>query len=279
MDRRIVRYCLLILSFLVAGCIHSDEPVTKCTLATTTSTRDTGLLDALVPKFQQQTGIEVKVVAVGSGQALELGRRGDADVLLTHAPNAERQFVAEGHGIERRTVMTNDFVLLGPRSDPANVGQENSIRAAFDRIAKTQSAFVSRGDESGTHQKERAIWRQAEVAPTGDWYIQSGSGMAQTLRMTSEKGAYTLSDRGTFLAQRDHLELLILFEGDSLLRNQYSVIVVNPTKHPHVQAEAARQFANFLLSPEIQAIIGSHGVDKFGEPLFYPFDAPQDAGR
>ena len=268
-----MRFVLLLLSLTIAGCGGPAKPVTTITMATTTSTRDSGLLDVLVPMFERQTGIEVKVIAVGSGQALEMGRRGDADVLLTHAPDAEKQFVAEGYGTQRRLVMYNDFVLVGSKSDPANVREEDSITAAFTRIAKSESAFVSRGDESGTHMKEKGIWKQAGTSPQGRWYIQTGSGMAQTLRMASEKSAYTLSDRGTFLSQRDRLGLVIVSAGDPMLRNQYAVIVVDPKKHSHVEADAARQFADFLLSPETQAMIGSFGVEKYGEPLFLPHDA------
>lgn len=261
----------LILSLLsLASCGKSTEPAKTMTLATTTSTRDSGLLDVLVPMFEKQTSIQVKVVAVGSGQALEMGRRGDADVLLTHAPTAEKAFVAEGHGMERRLAMSNDFVLVGPKFDPANIGEANSITEAFIRIATRMSPFVSRGDESGTHMKEQGIWQMAKISPKGDWYIQAGSGMAQTLRMASEKDAYTLSDRGTFLAQRNDLDLAILFQGDSKLQNQYAVILVNPQKHPHVKLEAARKFADFLKAAEVQDLIGKFGVEKFGEPLFFP---------
>jgi tungstate transport system substrate-binding protein len=260
---------LAILATLI-GCGSAGEPAKTITLATTTSVRDTGLLKVLVPAFERQTGIEVLVVAVGSGQALDMGRRGDADVLLTHAPDAEEKFMAEGHGSQRRLVMHNDFVLIGPKSDPADLAGGKSITAAFARIAKTDSPFVSRGDESGTHLKEKRIWAEAGIIPDVDWYIDAGSGMAYTLRMANEKTAYTLSDRGTYLAQRSSLDLAILSQGDRLLRNQYSVIVVNPAKHPHVKVAAARRFADFLLSPATQSTIGRFGADKFGEPLFYP---------
>lgn len=200
---------LLFFALMLAGCEGAQKPATV-TLATTTSTRDSGLLDLLVPMFRKQTGIEVKVVAVGSGQALEMGRRGDADVLLTHAPEAEEEFVAAGHGLERRPVMFNDFILLGPHRDPAGVRDEEWITVSFARIAKAEAPFVSRDDGSGTHQKEQSIWQMSATVPEGRWYIEAGLGMAQALRMASEKGAYTLSDRGTFLSQRDSLELAIL---------------------------------------------------------------------
>jgi tungstate transport system substrate-binding protein len=239
------------------------------TLATTTSTQDSGLLDALVPMFRAQTGVEVKVVAVGTGQALQLGRRGDADVLLVHDPAAEETFMVEGHGGLRRAVMHNDFVLVGPRADPAEIKGQRSTAEAFARIARAAVPFVSRGDESGTHEKERAIWRQARIEPRGDWYIQAGAGMAQVLRMADQKRAYTLTDRGTFLAQRQGLDLAVLADGDPLLVNPYHVIVVSPAKHPGVHQGPARKFADFLLTPATQKAIADFGTDRYGQPLFF----------
>jgi tungstate transport system substrate-binding protein len=218
--------------------------------------------------FEKQTGIEVNVVAVGTGQALQLGRRGDADVLLAHDPASEKKFMDEGYGVLRREVMHNDFVLVGPKADPAKVQGEKSVAQAFARIERL-SPFISRGDESGTHQKEKQIWRQAKIEPQGDWYVRAAAGMGQVLRMADEKQAYTLSDRATFLAQRRGLDLTILFQGDPLLINRYSVIVVNPAPHPHVQHEAARRFADFLLSAEIQKAIADFGIDRYGQPLFF----------
>jgi tungstate transport system substrate-binding protein len=264
-----MRSICLLLAIVVAGC-KAEQPSKSITLATTTSTRDSGLLDALLPVFRKQTGIEVKVVAVGSGQALELGRRGDADVLLTHSPAAEDKFMAEGSGVDRRAVMYNDFILIGPPGDPAQVKGKKSIAEAFATIAKEQARFVSRGDESGTHQAERRIWKQADVKPEGQWYLQAGAGMGQVIRMADEKRGYTLSDRGTFLAQRKGLDLAILVEGDPLLRNDYSVTLVNPEKHPHVRHDDAKRFADFLVDPETQKLIGQFGVEQFGEPLFFP---------
>jgi tungstate transport system substrate-binding protein len=264
-----VRLVPALLALLVAaGC--SGRPAPTLTLATTTSTQDSGLLDVLVPRFREQSGIEVKVVAVGTGQALELGRRGDADVLLVHDPAAEQRFVAAGFGVGRRQVMYNDFVIVGPSADPAGVKGQASAAEAFRRIAAREAPFVSRGDESGTHVKEKAVWRQAGVEPKGAWYVRAGAGMGQVLRMASEKRAYTLSDRGTFLAQRGGLELAVLSEGDPLLVNQYSVIRVNPEKHPHVRKEAAEKFADFLLAAETQRLIADFGKDRYGQPLFFP---------
>jgi tungstate transport system substrate-binding protein len=258
----------------ILGCLGPDEKTASLTLATTTSARDSGLLDVLLPQFEKETGIAVKVIAVGSGQTLELGRRGDADVLLTHAPEAEEQFMAEGYGDLRRNVMFNDFVLLGPQHDPAQVQGQASIVEAFRRIAAAGAPFVSRGDESGTHMKERAVWEQAAVEPEGDWYLQAGVGMAAVLRMASEKGGYTLADRGTFLAQRADLDLVLVSEGDPLLRNPYAVLVVSAKKHPGVDAQAATRFCEFLLSPAVQRTIGEFGVDRFGQPLFSPWPDP-----
>ena len=259
-------------ALVLAGCSKTqDEGSTRTvTLATTTSTRDSGLLDVIVPKFEAWSGIEVKVVAVGSGQALELGRRGDADVLLTHAPQAERQFMSEGHGETRRAVMHNDFILVGAPSDPARVVGQVSITDAVRRIAHSNATFISRGDESGTHRKEKHVWRTAGIEPQREWYVRAGAGMAEALRMASEKQAYALSDRATFLAQRAQLDLTIVFEGDPLLQNPYAVIVVSAEKHPHVKHQAARRFAEFLLSPDTQAIIGQFGVERFGQRLFVP---------
>ncbi|MEQ8789608.1 MAG: substrate-binding domain-containing protein [Pirellulaceae bacterium] len=260
--------CTLALA-LVVGCAPAAGDSNTLTLATTTSTRDSGLLDLLVPLFEEQTGIEVKVVAVGSGQALELGRRGDADVLLTHAPEAEAKFMDDGHGGQRRAVMHNDFVLVGPASDPADVAGASTIADALRRIADSSSPFVSRGDESGTHMKELAIWKAAELAPEGDGYISAGAGMAAALRMAGEKQAYTLSDRGTFLAQGKSLDLKILHEGDSLLHNPYTVITINAEKHSAVNHRAAERFAEFLVSPAVQELIGQYGVEQYGQPLFF----------
>jgi tungstate transport system substrate-binding protein len=224
----------------------------------------------LIPKFRERTGIDVKVVAVGSGQALELGRRGDADVLLTHAPAAEQKFMDEGWGENRRSVMHNDFVLVGPTSDPAAINGATSAAEAFTRVADRKALFVSRSDESGTHQKEKEIWKLTGRDLNGDRYIRAGAGMAQVLRIAQEKQAYTLADRGTFLALGKELELEILSQGDVLLRNQYTVMITSTKKQPHVNAAAAQQFADFLVEPSTQKLIAEFGVEKFGEPLFFP---------
>lgn len=260
---------LIVLVLLLVATSCSTKRSETLTLATTTSTQDSGLLDVLMPLFRAQTGIEVKVVAVGTGQALQLGRRGDADVLLVHDPATEEKFMADGFGAERRDVMYNDFVLVGPPADPAGIKGPPAVAEAFRRVARRGSPFVSRGDESGTHQKEKEIWRQTGIEPKGDWYIRAGAGMGQVLRMANEKRAYTLTDRGTYLAQRQGLDLTILSEGDPVLVNRYSVIVVSPEKHPRVHSQAARQFAEFLLSPETQKAIADFGIERYGQPLFF----------
>jgi tungstate transport system substrate-binding protein len=262
-------------AILAAGCARSAQ-TQALTLATTTSTQDSGLLDVLVPLFREQTGIEVKVVAVGTGQALELGRRGDADVLLVHDPAGEEAFMASGHGELRRQVMHNDFVLVGPHADPAGVKGQTSAVKALARIARREAPFVSRGDESGTHQKEKHLWRQAKIEPRSQWYIRAGAGMGQVLRVASEKRGYTLSDRSTFLALREGLDLTILSEGDPLLHNPYSVILVSPAKHPHVRRVAAGKFTDFLLSPTGQEAIAAFGKDRYGQPLFFADAAAKD---
>jgi tungstate transport system substrate-binding protein len=265
--RLIVLNCTLLCLGLI-GCDSQHDPQ-AITLATTTSTRDSGLLDVLVPMFEQQTGVEVKVVAVGTGQALAMGRRGDADVLLTHAPPAEKVFMDEGHGSDLRPVMYNDFVIVGPRLDVAQVESKKDATAALKAIAEHAAPFVSRGDESGTHMKERLLWEAAEVQPNGDWYIEAGGGMAHCLRLASERQAYCLCDRSTFLAHQKHLDLAVVCEFDPALRNPYAVILVNPARHPDIHHTAAQQFADFLTSPAAQEVIRTFGREKHGQPLFF----------
>jgi tungstate transport system substrate-binding protein len=244
-------------------------------LATTTSTQDSGLLDVLIPLFERKTGYFVKTIAVGSGQAIAMGQRGEADVLLVHSPSAERKLISDGHGIGRRLVMHNDFVLVGPLEDPARIRGQRSAVESFKRIALARSLFISRGDHSGTHAKEKEVWGLAGIKPEGEkWYQQSGLGMGQTLSVASEKKGYTLTDRGTFLALRRNLALEVLVEGDRTLLNIYHVIEVNPTKWPKVNAEGAKALADFMVSKETQEVIRAFGVDKFGSPLFFP-----DAGK
>lgn len=243
-------------------------------LATTTSTRDTGLLDTLIPMFQERTGYTVKMVAVGTGQALKMGEEGNADVLLVHAPKSELTYMEGGFGTDRLLVMHNDFVIVGPSSDPAGIKGTATAAEALQKIASAKSVFVSRGDDSGTNKAELALWKAAGITAEGDWYLQSGQGMAETLRIASEKMGYTLADRGTYLAQKATLALDVLVEGDKALLNIYHVITVNQAKWPKVNYEGAKAFAEFLVSPEIQQVIATFGVDKYGQALFIP-----DAGK
>jgi tungstate transport system substrate-binding protein len=236
-------------------------------LATTTSVRDAGLLDAILPSFERRSGIRVKVVAVGSGQAMALGRRGEADILVLHDPAAEVAFVADGYGIDRRPLMHNEFVLVGPSADQAGV-RGLGAAAAFRRIAAVRAPFVSRGDSSGTHVKEATVWRIAGVEPSGDWYKESGQGMGATLVIADQLRAYTLTDIGTRLAHKAPLDLPILVEGDSVLSNPYHVILANPERFPHVQPSGARALWTYLLSEETQAAIGEFRREEFGRALF-----------
>jgi len=244
-------------------------------LATTTSTQDTGLLDVLIPIFEKQTGYFVKTIAVGSGQAMTMGQKGEADVLLVHSPAAEKKFMEDGFGVTRRLVMHNDYIIAGPGDDPAKIKGTKSAAEAFKKIAAAQALFVSRGDNSGTHSKEKEIWKVAGNKYEGEkWYQQTGLGMGQTLNVAAEKKGYTLTDRGTYLAQAKTLKLGILVEGDAVLLNIYHVMEVNPQKWPKVNIAAAKAFADFMVSKETQEIVKTYGVDKYGSPLFFP-----DAGK
>ncbi len=236
-------------------------------LATTTSTEASGLLRVLLPPFEQRHQVKVDVIAVGTGKALKLAEMGDVDAVLVHAPALEEAFVAAGHGVQRHPVMYNDFVILGPAADPAGIAAGRDALEALQRIAARQSVFVSRGDESGTHQMERQLWQAAGISPGGRWYLEAGRGMGEVIAMATERRAYTLTDRGTWLALRGRSDLQVLVEGDERLFNPYGVIAVNPQRHPHVQAELARVFIDYLLSAEGQERIRSFKVG--GEPLFF----------
>lgn len=246
-------------------------------LSTTTSTQDSGLLDMLVPLFEKQTGYSVKTIAVGTGQALALAARGEADVTLAHAPSLEKKYVQDGKMLNRRLVMYNDFVIIGPPADPAGIKGATRAVDALRRIAGTQSRFVSRGDNSGTQNLELALWKQAGIAPRGAWYIESGQGMGATLTIASERGAYTLSDRATLLVFGNRANLPIMVEKDRPLLNIYSVMEVNPANGPRVNTAGGKAFANFMVSPEAQAVIRAFGVEKFGQPLFVPLAGKTDA--
>jgi tungstate transport system substrate-binding protein len=256
---------------LVSGGTPVQAQEKTVILATTTSTQDSGLLDVLIPIFEKKTGYFVKTIAVGSGQAMAMGQKGEADVLLVHSPTAEKKFIAEGYGINRRLVMHNDYIIVGPPDDPAKVKGLKLASEAFKKIGSANALFLSRADKSGTHSKEMDIWKTSGIKPEGEkWYQQTGLGMGQTLNVTAEKKGYTLADRGTYLALKKNLGLDILVEGDAILLNIYHVIEVNPAKWPKVNVPGGKAFADFMVSNETQAIIKTFGVDKFGSPLFFP---------
>jgi len=269
---------------LLAACSPAATPtpppepeVKDIILATTTSTQDSGLLDVLIPAFEQKTGYVVKSVAVGTGQALKMGEEGNADVLLVHAPASEKALMDAGFGKDRYLVMHNDFIVVGPSSDPAGIKGIASTVEAYQKISSAGAPFISRGDDSGTHKMELSLWKSAGTTPEGEWYQESGQGMGATLTIASEKAGYTLTDRATYLANKASLELEILLEGDTVLLNVYHVITVNPEKWPKVNVAGAQAFADFLVSDECQAMIGEFGVEKFGQALFTPDADKTDA--
>ena len=257
----------LVLTILPVSAYAQRSPVI---LSTTTSTQDSGLLDVLVPLFEQKTGYTVKTIAVGTGQALALAARGEADVVLAHAPALEKKYVADGKMLDRRLVMYNDFVIIGPAEDPAKLKGMTKAADAMKAIAATGSRFVSRGDNSGTHALEKALWKLASVEPQGAWYIEAGQGMGATLGIADDRKAYTLTDRGTLLAFQRRVRLPILLAGDRPLLNVYSVMKVNPSNGPKVNAVGGAAFADFMVSADVQQVIKSFGVDKYGQPLFVP---------
>lgn len=238
-------------------------------LATTTSTQDSGLLDVLIPLFESQTGYKVKVIAVGTGQALAMAERGEADAVLAHAPSSEQKLVDSGVVTNYKLVMHNDFVLVGPAADPAGLKGMTSSLAALQRIATKGASFVSRGDDSGTHKLEKSLWQKAGIKPAGNWYLESGTGMGKTLSIASEKSGYTISDRATYLAQRKNVQLDILVEGDTALKNIYHAMQVNPTKFSKVDGAGGTAFVRFMVDKGTQRIIAQFGKDKYGQPLFF----------
>jgi tungstate transport system substrate-binding protein len=263
----------LALFLSLPGAVAQDNK--SIILATTTSTQDSGLLDVLIPAFEKDSGYVVKTISVGSGQALKMGEKGEADVLLAHSPDAEKKLVEQGFAINRRLVMHNDFVVVGPSNDPAGVKGLKSVKEAFKKIADSNTPFFSRGDNSGTHVLETKLWKAAEVSVEGrKWYQQTGLGMGQTLNVSAEKKAYTIADRGTYLSLKKNLGLEILVEGDTLLLNVYHVMEVNPAKWSKVNSAGAKAFADFVVSKKAQDIIRTFGIEKFGSALFFP-----DAGR
>lgn len=273
--KRLTGFTLFIATLALFACAFPAAAASKSViLATTTSTQDSGLLDVLVPLFEKESGFQVKTISVGSGQAMKMGEKGEADVLLVHSPDAEKKFMAEGFGVSRRLVMHNDFIIVGPAADPAKIKGAKAADA-LKRIAQSGAIFVSRGDNSGTHAKEKGLWKGAAVNPEGQkWYQQTGLGMGQTLSVAAEKKGYTLTDRATYLSLKKGLGLEIIVEGDSKLLNIYHVIELNSVKWPKVNVQGGKAFADFMVAKKTQEIIGRFGVDKFGAPLFFP-----DAGR
>ncbi|MEP7135727.1 MAG: substrate-binding domain-containing protein [Chloroflexota bacterium] len=269
---------LLVITFLLGSCNTAPTQKPELLLVSTTSTQDSGLLDVLLPAFTAQTGYVVQLVAVGSGQALKIAEQGNADVILLHSPAAEKEFVANGFGIDRRLVMHNDFVIVGPPSDPAALRTQPTLDSVFKAIYSSASTFVSRDDDSGTNVKELALWKQAGLDPHGQpWYLETGQGQGATLSIASEKNAYALTDRATFLAYKANINLEILVEGDPALLNVYHVITVNPEKFPKTNLDGAKAFADFIISPAGQKIIADFGVEKYGQPLFFPDADKTDA--
>jgi len=264
---------LVALIVILGVACGANQPAADVILATTTSFQDSGLLDVLVEDFERRSGYRVKTTAVGTGQALSIGERGDADVLVVHSPDAELEFMRSGAGDRRLLVMHNDFVLVGPPEDPARILGRRTLEA-FRAIADAKATFISRGDRSGTDMLERELWSQTGIRPSRPWYLEAGVGMGQTLVIASEKSAYTLTDRGTFLARQGPLRLAVLVEKDPPLINLYHVITIAATRFPRVNKRGADAFADYLVSPEAQRLIGAFGVDRYGEPLFFP-----DAGK
>ena len=258
---------VLALGIALGGCFLTKKQNRRIILATTTSTDNSGLLNYLLPIFTKTTGIAVDVVAVGTGKALALGQNGDADVILVHAPDREKKYVEQGYGIERRKVMYNDFILVGPPSDPAGVLQSKDVAEAMKKIAEGKAPFLSRGDDSGTHTKEQKLWERAGIPAVGKWYKEVGQGMGATLTITSESRGYTLADRGTWLSMKN-LDLKIVREGDPILFNPYGIMVVNPKLHPHVKLKEARAFIEWMTGTKAQNLIGQFKVN--GQQLFVP---------
>jgi len=261
---------LLLVWVFSSGANGAEVSQRTVILSTTTSTQDSGLLDVLIPLFETQTGYSVKTISVGTGQALALAAKGDADVALVHAPSLEKQYVAEGKLLNRRLVMYNDFVIIGPKEDPAKARLAKSAVGALKAIEQAKASFVSRGDNSGTHTLEKALWKSAGIEPKGAWYIEAGQGMGATLGIANERNAYTITDRGTYLALAKRVSLPILIEGDKALLNIYSVMEVNPANGPRINSAGGKAFADFMVAPQTQNVIRSFGVEKFGQSLFVP---------
>jgi len=267
MKKRRILAALTVLSLFLTQTAVAAE---RLKMSTTTSTENSGLLKVLLPPFEQQNDCQVNVIAVGTGKALKLGEAGDVDVVLVHARKLEDKFVADGYGVNRKDVMYNDFVILGPENDPAGVRGVKSAAEALTKIAAAQAPFVSRGDQSGTHTKEKEIWQQAGISPSGSWYSEAGQGMGEVIVMATQKRAYTLADRGTYNAfKKEKTDLKIVFEGEKGLFNPYGVIVVNPEKYPHVKYDLAMKFIDYITGEQGQRIIADYKVD--GDPVFFVY--------
>ena len=265
MKKYILSFLLLLNVLLICSVANAE---TRLRMSTTTSTENSGLLKVLLPPFEKSCDCKVDVIAVGTGKALKLGEMGDVDVVFVHARTLEDKFVADGFGINRRDVMYNDFVIIGPKEDPAGVKQSKDAVDALSRIASKNAVFISRGDESGTHQKEKEIWKSAGITPKGGWYVEAGQGMGEVINMTTERRGYTLADRGTYIAYKKKTDLVTLFEGEKGLFNPYGVIAVNPKKHPHVKYDLAMKFIDFVTSMEGQGIIANFKINE--EQVFFP---------
>jgi tungstate transport system substrate-binding protein len=256
------------LTLLLSLSFQSNAEVERLKMATTTSTDNSGLLAVLNPPFEKKYKVKMDVISVGTGKAIRLGKNGDVDLIFVHAPGAEKKFVDEGYGIEREAVMHNDFVIVGPENDPVGLKGAKNIKEAMSKLTETKHIFVSRGDDSGTHKKEKSLWAEVGAQPSGNWYLAVGQGMGVVLRIADDKEAYTLTDRGTYLAYKDKMKLRVLFENDEALFNPYHVIMVNPVKHPHTKIDLARKYADFIRGEEGQELIRNFKVN--GELLFHP---------
>jgi len=264
--KRVLSVCLILaITAFLAGAVNGQE---RLRMSTTTSTEASGLLSVLLPPFEKANNVKVDVIAVGTGKSLKLGENGDVDVVFVHARAAEDKFVAEGYGVDRRDVMYNDFIIVGPKNDPAKIKETKTAVDAFKRLGEGKADFISRGDDSGTHQKEKELWKAAGIKPQGRWYIEAGQGMGPVLQMAFDKKAYALADRGTFIAYEGKLDLVTVSEGDRALFNPYGIIAVNPKKHPKVKYDLAKKFIEYVTGPEGQKVIADFKLN--GKQLFFP---------
>jgi tungstate transport system substrate-binding protein len=272
--RAMKRYVILFISMTLVLCAVSVSAQERLKISSTTSTDNSGLFGALNPPFEKRFNCRVDVIAVGTGKALKIGAAGDVDVVFVHARAAEDKFIADGHGVNRRDVMYNDFVIIGPTEDPAGIRGFNDVKKAFTAIAKKGVLFISRGDDSGTHKKEKQLWKKSGIAPKGKWYAESGQGMGAVIQIANEKKAYAMADRGTYLAYSKKIDLVVLCEGDKDLFNPYGIMAVNPARFAHVNYVLAMAYIGWVTSQEGQAIIKDFGRDRFGQPLFTPQAIP-----